>query len=793
MSSLLATARRSLSTRLREHSVLGRTFGTSRIRGPATIHDLPVADRWRWIAVDAVALLVLLALVCVAFWPLYGVGWLWMAGMGGAVLGVVIGIAGAWQRWPAWIVAVVAACAHLLFGSMLAMPQLAGASVLPTARTLSGLVFGVVQTWKRVLTMDAPIGTTDNLLVLPLLTLLVAGILGVTLATRSGRPGLAWLPPALALVVAIAFGLQTGYRPVAVGIAFFVVALLWTAYRRDYQRQTLLTRRRRYSLRTVLSAVGMLLVAGLVAGLVSPLVTPDTRHVLRDTVEPPLDVRQWPSPLQSFRSNVKDHRHDVLFTVDGLPTGAGIRLATLDAYDGITVNASSSVSGAPGGGTYKRIGSRVPDDTPGTSISYTVTIGDYRGRWVPTVGKTLALEFTGDRDDELSGQFFYNRTTGSGVSTLPLQAGDRYRVDAVVPVQPNRSEVRTASAGDVDLPSASPIAEELAARAREWTAGVTTDGEAAIRLEEKLRQAYYSHGLANDVPSLPGHSSYRMMTLMTDHEGRPVGDEEQYAVAMALMAREVGLPSRVVYGYRPTSNGTVEVVGDNVSAWVEINFDRLGWVEFFPTPDKSRALPQDTTHAESKPRPQVENPPPPPERPEEPPPDNTPPLPGEEDQEDPAAIDWAAVLRVVLAVLVPLLLIAGPLLAVMAIKARRRRLRRGADSPFDRVAGGWAELLDRARDLGAAPSRAATRSENAAAVAARFPTALSVTPPSVLAHRADWASFSGHPPTAAMVDEYWSDVTATGQAMARTVSPWRRFVAAISLRSLLGRDKAARQ
>lgn len=789
MSSLLATARRSLSTRLRDHSVLGRTFGTGRIRGPATIHDLSATDRWRWIAVDALALLVLLALVCVAFAPLYGVGWLWLAGMGGAVLGVVIGVAGAWRRWPSWIVAVVTALAYLLFGSMLAMPQLASWSVVPNARTLSGLVFGVVQVWKRVLTMDAPIGTTDNLLVLPLLTLLLAGVAGITIATRSGRPGLAWLPPAVALVAAIGFGLQTASRPVVVGIAFFVAALLWTAYRRDYQRQTLLTHRRRYSVRTVLSALGVLLVAGLVAGLVSPLLAPATRHVLRDQMEPPLDVRQWASPLQSFRSNVKDHREDVLFTVEGLPTGAGIRLATLDGYDGITFNASSSVSGAPDGGQYKRIGSRVPDDTEGTEISYTVTIRDYAGRWLPTVGQTRSLEFTGDRKRDLAGEFFYNRATGSGVSVLPLQAGDSYRVDAVVPVQPNRSDVRTASVGDVELPPAGPIAEEIAAQAREWTAGATSDGDAAIRLEEQLRKAYYSHGLANDVPSLAGHGSYRMMKLMTDHEGRPVGDEEQYAVAMALMAREVGLPSRVVYGYRPTSAGTVNVVGDNVSAWVEINFAELGWVEFSPTPDKSRALPEDTTRAESKPRPQVENPPPPPQRPEEPPPDNTPPLPGEEDQDDPDAVDWAAVLRVALAVVVPLLLLAGPLLAITAWKARRRKRRREADSPFDRVSGGWAELLDRARDLGATPSRAATRSENAAAVAERFPTALSVTPASVLAHRADWASFSGQPPTDAMVDEYWTDVSETGRAMGASVSPWRRFVAAISLRSLVRRGR----
>lgn len=758
---------------------------SGRLRGAGTVRDVSPRAARRWVAVDSVVVLALLALATTTQWEVYATPWLWVAALGGAVLGIGVGVLGAWRSWPAWVTAAAVAGAYLLFGSALAMPQLASWSVLPNLRTLSGLVFGVVQVWKRVLTMDAPIGLTDNLLVMPLLTMLLAGVAAITIATRSGRPALAWIPPALALVVGVAFGLQTTVFEVPVGIAFVVVALVWTAYRRDVQRQSLLARRRRLNLRTLASATGVLLVAGLVAGLLAPILAPDNRTVLRDLVEPPLDVRQWPSPLQSYRNNVKDHRTEVLFTVEGLPPGVPIRLATLDAYDGITYNASSAVRGATDGGVYKRIGSRIPDSTPGIPVSYSVTVDRYVGRWLPTVGQSRTVGFTSTRAQDLAEQFFYNRSTGTGVNVLPLRAGDTYRVEAVVATQPTHGELAGAKAARTALPPATPVPEELGTKAREWTTGAASDGDMAIRLETELRKGFFSHGTASEVPSLTGHGTYRMALLMTDHEGRMVGDEEQYAVAMALMARELGLPARVVYGYRPAGSGTVGVTGNDASVWVEINFANFGWVEFQPTPDRSKTLPLDTTTVESKPRPQVENPPPPPDRPEQPPPDNTPPLPSDRPNEDDGMIDWELVRTLALAIGIPMVLVVIPIVTILALKVRRRHRRRTRGTPGDQITAGWSELLDRARDLGAITSPRATRIENASAVVAAFPTSGSAVSPAALARRADWVTFGGSEADPGMVDQYWQSVRASATSLGESVPWWRRLLAAISPASLL--------
>jgi len=767
------------------HSYQSWRTRSSRLRGAGTVYDVSPREARRWVAVDVVAVVALLALATLAQVELYATGWLWVAGLGGAVLGVGTGVVSLWRRWPAWITAVAVAVTYLVTGSALAMPQLATWSVVPNLRTVSGLVLGTVQVWRRVLTMDAPIGLTDNLLVMPLLTMMLAGVAAITIATRSGRPGLAWLPPAAAVVIGIAFGLQTTVLPVPLGVAFVVVVLVWTAHRRDQQRQTLLARRRRFNLRTVASAAGVLVVAGLVAALLAPMLTPANRAVLRDAVQPPLDVRQWPSPLQAYRANIKDHRTEVLFTVEGLPAGVPIRIATLDAYDGITYNASSAVPGAGDAGIFKRIGSRIPDDTAGVRVDYAVSIGAYRDRWLPTLGQARTVAFTSARGQELAEQFFYNRSTGTGVDVTPLQSGDSYRVEAVVATQPIHSELATARVARTSLPAAGPVPEELGAKAREWTTGVTSDGEAAIRLETELRKGFYSNGTASEVPSLSGHGGYRMALLMTDHQGRMVGDEEQYAVAMALMARELGMPARVVYGYRPSGSGTVAVTGNDAAAWVEINFEKFGWVEFEPTPDRSKSLPLDTTRTESKPRPQVENPPPPPERPDQAPPDNTPPLPSDRPDDDEGMIDWELVRTLALVIGIPLVLVVVPVVTVLALKSRRRRRRRHAGEPGDQIAAGWSELLDRARDLGGATSRRATRVENAAALVAAFPTSGSSVSPATLARRADWVTFSGSQADPGMVEQYWQSVRASVTSLGEAVPWWRRWLAAISPASLL--------
>jgi transglutaminase-like putative cysteine protease len=61
----------------------------------------------------------------------------------------------------------------------------------------------------------------------------------------------------------------------------------------------------------------------------------------------------------------------------------------------------------------------------------------------------------------------------------------------------------------------------------------------------------------------------------------------QFATSMALLLREMGVPSRVVYGSttgQEVEPGEYVVTGSNMHNWVEVYFPGVGWYPFDPTP-----------------------------------------------------------------------------------------------------------------------------------------------------------------------------------------------------------------
>jgi hypothetical protein len=134
------------------------------------------------------------------------------------------------------------------------------------------------------------------------------------------------------------------------------------------------------------------------------------------------------------------------------------------------------------------------------------------------------------------------------------------------------------------LPSDLP--DELTRLARAITAGVETDLEKAVLLETFFRDP--ANRFAYDL-STSGHDSPTLAAWLTDTTS-PLyrrGYCEQYAAAMAVLARAVGVPSRVVLGFAPgeaIGPGVVEVQKRHRHAWVEIWLVGGGWTRFDPTP-----------------------------------------------------------------------------------------------------------------------------------------------------------------------------------------------------------------
>lgn len=69
-----------------------------------------------------------------------------------------------------------------------------------------------------------------------------------------------------------------------------------------------------------------------------------------------------------------------------------------------------------------------------------------------------------------------------------------------------------------------------------------------------------------------------------------IGYCQQFAYAMAVLSRLVGIPARLAVGYTagtPEGNGTWKVTEADAHAWPELYFQNVGWLRFEPTPGGS--------------------------------------------------------------------------------------------------------------------------------------------------------------------------------------------------------------
>lgn len=765
--------------------------------------------------------------------PVYGGTTLVVPVVGGVLLGVAVGVLSAWARWSPPVTTAVLLTATVLAGGPLATPAETIGGVVPTPASVVAVVRGSALGWKDVLTLQPPLGGSGWLLVPPYLLAVVGAAVAVRLALGASRaaPAAAVLPPVV-LAGAVLLGTHTTVAPVAVGTGIAVVLLVWASWRSG-----------RLRLRRPVAVVVLVgLAAGAGVGAAAVVERERDRYVLRDALIPPFDPRDYASPLSAFRKYVKDDDTVELFTVQGLPEGARVRLATFDRFDGVVWNVAGDGS-SRASGEFRRVGETVSEQaleeadavaasgTGGTRVDVEVQVGELGGVWLPTVGDAVAVQFD---DTEAQSRLRFNDATGAAVLTGGLDAGLTYTLDAVVPAEPDDEQVGTAAGSALDLPEPQAVPDAVVAAASDATREAETPVAVARALEQALAErGFFSHGLADqgDYPSLSGHGSDRVATLLGGEI--MVGDDEQYASAMALMAREMGLPARVVMGFAPGEDedgeplaaadpdAPVAVTGADVRAWVEIAFEGYGWVAFDPTPPESQTPQDETETSQADPEPQVAQPPPPPADPVDPPQDDTEQPQTQDGEDDPTLALWQRVALAAAAGSGLLLLLLAPFLVIAALKARRRRRRRRDPQPLRRVVGGWQEVLDLATDLRREVDPVATRREGARALHDGFTTvpvpvpgtgkratkaARSAPAPTpagaeagaavvALADRADAAVFGSGDPSPEDARAYWAQVD-EALARMRAATPrkqrWRGRVTTRSLRRSARRARRAR-
>ncbi len=740
-------------------------------------------------ALDLVAVAALLGVAVVGFGTTFDGPRYLVAGIGAIALGLAIAWTGSRLRWGVLPVAGVTVGAYFVFGGALALPHTTFLGVVPTLETWRQLALGTVTSFKKLLTTVPPVAASDGHLIVPFLLTLLAAVLSASLALRV-RPAAWALLPALALgALQILLGASQPTAPLVQGIVFAAIAIAWLALRQTWDADSAATRvdnpaatpsRPLRARRLIVGGTVLALAAGAGVATATFAQPPTQRYVLRDFVVPPFDVHQYPSPLQSWRGIVRDDADATLFTVTGLPDDGRVRLATMDAYNGVVYNVSNEGAGASSAFTPVR--SNMSPAAQGTPATVRIDIGELTGVWLPDVGAVREIAFEGSRAEQLRRSAHYNDGTGTGIVTAGLASGDAYTLTTVVAAPPSDTALAEAPFAPVRMPKQSGVPEMLSKLAAEHLGDAETPIERVRALEDWLStDGYFSHGLADDAFSPSGHGAARIAAMFAGEQ--IIGDDEQYAVAMALLARQLGIPARVVMGWHPGEDdvaaGTFTATGDNLHAWVEVAFDGFGWVPFDPTPDEDNEPNDQNTQPHANPKPQVLQPPPPAQEPAELPPtiaeDRE-----QKDEEEPP-VDWLGPILFYGGVgLGVAALLMAPFIVLGLIKGARRARRRTAARTADRISGGWDELVDTAVDLRAPVAVGATRAESAAVVGSAFDEPRVAT----LATWADADVYGPGDPSPADVDAFWREVDVLVGGLRRGTPWWRRLTARLSLRSL---------
>ncbi|MDU5163408.1 MAG: transglutaminase-like domain-containing protein [Actinomyces sp.] len=760
-----------------------------------------------------------------------------------AGVGVLVGLLVSWAaskwRWDLLSIVASVVAAHFLFGGGAALRETTRWGVVPTSRTLQTLVIGAVEAWKDLLTLTPPAASYVGPAMVPWMACLVCSVAAGVVTVRYGRP--MWGSVALILcgVIAIVWG-PTGHTPnLALVIVWWVALIAWWSWASAIGRArsgtdivigmssstTSASTTMGGSSRQVVHVwwrvgmgalmVGVMVAAAIpAASLLGP--TASDRIVGRDVVEPPVDAREYPSPLSSYRHYNKDLEDSSLIHVSNLPKEARVRLGAMDVYDGTTFG--MSVANTDGTAGYRRVGSTIPGrSADDAELETNVSTSQLLGPWVPTIGQVHVLRFDEGDPNAAAQQKGLNYDLWAETALTTGPAGEMgYTMSLSMPREHADSEYASVEAtryagGDTNVP------KDVDTLAAEHTTTARSDLEKARAIENFLHtDGYYSND--DTINSRPGSSQDRIQRMIG--ADMLVGDDEQYATLMALMLHSQGINARVVMGaYREGTSGNVDLTGADMHAWVEVEFPGVGWATFDPTPPRDQQPTTQVNKPKSVPKPQVLQPPEPPEQPVE-----LPPATRDQatDPHDPNGlhIPWMAIGTVSLS----LLILLGPIVLVLLAKSRRRKSRRKA-AAAEAVRGSWDELVDTAIDSGLvvephltrqevawalasqwapetpeggeAPSRKSRKSGKRSAADVRVPgwSLFSGAVPRVVtvARRADVADFALTGARSQDAEQAWEDVDELRHEWASSVSVFARVRHALSLKSLRWRRRVSRQ
>ena len=282
------------------------------------------------------------------------------------------------------------------------------------------------------------------------------------------------------------------------------------------------------------------------------------------------------SEMTSLRGMLNRGRPAEVFYVRGLPEQTYMRASTLAQY----VPNKGWERGTPPGGQPARgeLPPQAGDRGEGKTTRINIEPRDWRSFWLPTYGAVRRIDTPDDdyRFDAKKGVIYTEREREPA----------SYEIDAVLST-PTKQALRLApsqkNAVESEYYKFDGVEQEVVDLANRVVEGATNDFDKAAKLTE-----FFNSPTTDFKYELKTQGDVNRDALTDFVLRSKVGYCEQFASAMAVMARVVGLPSRVAIGFTAgvaaADNAYRVISTDDAHAWVEIFFPNHGWMTFDPTP-----------------------------------------------------------------------------------------------------------------------------------------------------------------------------------------------------------------
>ncbi|WP_156225173.1 DUF3488 and transglutaminase-like domain-containing protein [Pseudactinotalea suaedae] len=693
----------------------------------------------------------------------YAAGWALAVLALCAVLPFGLAALGRLVRVPRWAVATAGLAVGVVVALVFADRADPADATLPSWRASPGLsLLGpLIDAVPRLLTAPRPAPPDPSLLV-PAALLVWIVALGVALAVVGARrAGVA--PLVGAVVLHVAGGLLTAGRGDATGTSALATALalllgwvLLPATERPTTGTSIRARsadlRRRRGV--LLPAIATAVVASFALTAVAvPTASSFEPRTLVPPPQLPADATN-PVPQAAVWAQSPDTEMFRVTELDG-PLPNLLAAVVLPDYTGVSWMLDARL---------RPVGVVATPDTPPPSstrtATYAITAGEYREAWLPAAG--TATEVTGvsallDLDSGtlvLAGGWTGTGPDGDATATITSTINDATPEAIGSASVPQAADVQRY----LELPRVPPVFAQAAQRI---TGGVSSRWEQVSLLADAVRNDTLRTDATGEERVLDhgarSGSSYARLAqflLQPHEEGGQVGTSEQFAASFAVLARTLGIPTRLVVGFQvPEADGagTATVLGENARVWAEVYLSRIGWVAVDPSPDSAITTDLPTPEPEG-------------EAGDDPEPD-----PAEADTEDSEVVDeddadaTGPSLPLLLALVTLGLAVLGAVGLGIARFVRSARWRRAGEQ------GAWAHLEDAMRLAGTPPPPGATARD----LAASLPDGVAGSAVA-LAERAEASAYAPAHPIIGDRPDAWALGREVGAGLRSRSSWWRR-------------------